>query len=121
MDRHLHSISGSKERFGNFGFTSQEIRDLEFVYQTFDVNGRGLIEGEEVRKALKLLGFKVTHKMVLQMLQDLVISTSPPITSKSRTRNVANFEGFLRIVSRLQGSNYDQHDEIMQVALALAG
>lgn len=94
-------------------FTAQEVRDLEFVYRTFDVNGRGMLEGEEVRKALRLLAFKVSRKTVLQLLQDLQVSNSP--RANSRQRNAANFEGFLEIVAKLQGSSYDQHEEIVQV------
>lgn len=93
-------------------FTSQEVRDLEFVYRTFDVNGQGFIEGEEVRKGLRLLGFKVSHKIVQHMLQDLNSEQT------KKLRNATDFEGFLEIVAKLQGSSYDQHEELLQVTMS---
>lgn len=94
------------------GFTAQEVRDLEFVYKLFDVTGCGEIGGEDVRKALRLLAFKVNGKAVHQMLQDLAVSS----TTKARSRNAADFEGFLEMVAKLQGSSFDQHEEIMDVS-----
>ncbi len=88
-------------------FTAQEVRDLEFVYKVFDVTGSGVIDSEEVNKALRLLGFKVSRKTVRQMLQDLDVST--------RTKSETNFDGLLEIVAKLQGSSFDQHEEIMEV------
>lgn len=106
-------IAMEKRKVGSSCFTAQEVRDLEFVYRTFDVNGRDILEGEEVRKALRLLTFKVSRKTVQHLLQDLQVWDSP--SSTSRQRNTANFEGFLEIVAKLQGSSYDQHEEIVQV------
>lgn len=94
------------------GFTAQEVRDLEFVYNIFDVTGCGVIEGEEVRKALRLLAFRVNRKTVHQMLRGLEMSTK----TKAPTKAV-NFESFLEIVAKLQGSSFDQHEEIMDVNL----
>lgn len=96
-----------------FGFTAQELRDLQFVYKIFDVNGGGSIQGEEVRKALRFLAFKVTRVAVQQMLHDLQLSS----VTKARSRNLADFEDFLEIVAKLQGLSFDQHEEIMQVGL----
>lgn len=90
-----------------YDFTAQEMRDLEFVYKLFDVQGGG-IESEDVRRALRLLGFKVSRKTVLQMLQDLKVSTGG---MKSRA---TDFAGFLEMVAKLQGISFDQHEEILQ-------
>lgn len=90
-------------------FTSQEVRDLEFVYRIFDVAGRDVIESGEVKKALRLLAFKVSNSTVQHLLQDLQLSNTP------RQRNTTNFEGFLEIVAKLQRNSYDQHEEIAQV------
>lgn len=95
-------------------FTAQEIHDLEFVFRTFDCEGRGLIQAEEVRKALGHLAFKVSRKTVQQLLQDLELANS-----KSASRKIAgstDFEGFLNIIAKLQGTSYDHYDEIAKVS-----
>lgn len=88
-------------------FTAQEIRDLRFVYRVFDVNDGDVLEGEEVRKALRLLGFKVSRKEVRYQVSNLQGANS--------RKSTINFGGFLEIVARLQKSGYDQHEEILQV------
>lgn len=93
-------------------FTAQEVRDLEFVYKIFDPSGCGDIGGEEVRKALRLLSFKVSGQIIHQMLHDLAVST----TTKTRNKNAADFECFLEIVAKLQGTAFDEHEEIMDVS-----
>ena len=55
-------------------FTAQEVRDLQFVFRTFDVNGQDILETEDVRRALRLLAFKVSRKTVQHLLQDLQTS-----------------------------------------------
>ena len=96
---------------GNWlGFTAQEVRDLRLVWNIFDVNERGMLEYEDVRKALKLLGFKVTRSSVQQLAQNIQLPGS-----KALARGQIDFDGFLQSVSKLQGSSYDMHSEIMQV------
>lgn len=107
---------GSQYKYAmEFGkeFTAQEVRDLEFVFKTFDGEGRGLIQAEEVRKALGHLAFKVSRKAVQLLLKDLEL-----VNSKSASRNTAgstDFEGFLHIVAKLQGISCDHYDEIIKV------
>ena len=93
------------------GFTAQEVRDLRLVWNVFDVSNRNTLEYEDLRKALKLLGFKVTRSSVQQLAQDI---QEPG--SKMLTRNQVDFDGFLQAVSKLQGSSYDAHSEIAQVS-----
>jgi hypothetical protein len=100
-------------RMAGGGFTAQELRDLEFVYKIYDVSGCGIIENEELRKALRLLGFKVNGKTVHQLLQGLGTSTR----AKASSTNAVDFEGFLEIVTKLQGASFDQHEEINDVML----
>ena len=92
------------------GFTAQEVRDLRLVWNVFDVNERGMLEYEDVRKALKLLGFKVTRSSVQQLAQNTQLPGS-----KTLARGQIDFDGFLQSVSKLQGSSYDTYSEIMQV------
>lgn len=93
------------------GLTAQEVRDLQFVYQLFDVSGRRLIGNEDLRKALKLLGFNISRKAVQKMAQDVEVSKS--------LKNLTSFDNFLQIVAELQGTSYDQHEEILQVRVHL--
>lgn len=93
------------------GLTAQEVRDLQFVYQLFDVSGRRLIGNEDLRKALKLLGFNISRKAVQKMAQDVEVSRS--------LKNLTSFDNFLQIVAELQGTSYDQHEEILQVRVHL--
>ena len=101
------NVSGSEK----LGFTAQEVRDLRLVWNVFDVSNRNMLEYEDLRKALKLLGFKVTRSSVQQLAQNI---QEPG--SKMLTRNQVDFDGFLQAVSKLQGSSYDAHSEIAQVS-----
>ena len=92
------------------GYTKQEIRDLEFVFRVFDVSGCGVIDSDEVRKALRLLAFKVNRKTTYQLLQGLDVSAKP-----KGSKNEVDFDGFLEIVTKLQRSSFDHHEEIMKV------
>ena len=96
----------------NLGFAAQEVRDLEFVYKIFSVEEKATLDNDELRKALRLLGFKASHTTVQQMARDVVLSSSQ---TKQSTRNQTDFEGFLQIVAKLQGSSVDQYEEIKQV------
>lgn len=92
------------------GFSDQEVRDLRLVWNIFDVNERDALEYEDLRKALKLLGFKVTRSSVQQLAQNIQVPGS-----KTLARGQIDFDGFLQSVSKLQGSGYDVYTEIMQV------
>ena len=101
------NLSGSEK----LGFTAQEVRDLRLVWNIFDASNRNTLEYEDLRKALKLLGFKVTRSSVQQLAQDI---QEPGNTMLAR--NQVDFDGFLQAVSKLQGSSYDTHSEIAQVS-----
>lgn len=92
------------------GFTAQEERDLQLVFDVFDSVKRGYIQLEDLRKALRLLGFKVSRASVQQLASDVEV---PGKT----VRGQIDFQSFLQVVSNLQGSSYDKHGEIMQVGL----
>ena len=92
------------------GFTSQEVRDLRLVWNIFDINGRDSLEYEDLRKALKLLGFKVTRSSVQQLAQNIQVPGS-----KALARNQIDFGGFLQAVNKLQSSSHDLYGEISQV------
>lgn len=98
------------------GFTAQEIRDLRLVWNIFDVSRRGTLEYEDLRKALKLLGFKVTRSSVQQLAQNVQVPGS-----KMLARSQVDFDGFLQAVNKLQGSSYDSYGEILQVSYICTG
>lgn len=89
------------------GFTAQEVRDLRMVFGAFDVSDRGLVDAEDLRRALRVLGFKVSRRTVQEMGRDVDV--------EGTLRGRVDFEGFLQVVARLQGSSYDSHEEIIQV------
>lgn len=113
METDLHGTMAEVKLSGSekLGFTAQEVRDLRLVWNVFDVSNRNALEYEDLRKALKLLGFKVTRSSVQQLAQDI---QEPG--SKMLTRNQVDFDDFLQAVSKLQGSSYDAHSEIAQVS-----
>ena len=89
------------------GFTAQEVRDLRMVFGAYDVSARGLVDAEDLRRALRVLGFKVSRRTVQEMGKDVDV--------EGTLRGRVDFEGFLQVVARLQGSSYDSHEEIIQV------
>ena len=99
--------------------TPQEARDLEYVYNLFDGKSQGLLDIEDLMKALRLLGFKVGHRSVQRMVQntemDSKICSSQKPSFKSSMSKV-NMEGFIQIVVELQATSYDHHEEIMEVS-----
>ena len=102
----------AEERQDRLGFTAQEVRDLQLVWNVFDVNKRDRLEYEDMRKALKLLGFKVTRSSVQQLAQSIQVPGS-----KTLARGQIDFDGFLQAVNKLQGSSYDAYSEISQVSM----
>ena len=106
-------------------FSEQELRDLQYVFQLFDGGGNGFLEIEDLRKALGLLGLKLSFKNLRQMAQDVELSkwraasSSVGGGSKSRFDNTkkpkTDLQGFLHIVAGLQDTSYDHYEEMGQV------
>ncbi len=90
------------------GFTPQEVSDVRIVFDVFDVPGRGWIPLDDLRKALRLLGFKISRERVQQVAAE--------VQGKALMRGQTDFPAFLHTVSKLQGSSYDKYGEIMQVS-----
>ena len=89
-------------------FTEQELRDLRMVFDLFS-NNRELITDNEACKALRLLGFKTTAEEILELLQKVNTSGKKDV----------QFDVFTNLISILQGSDFDVHEEITQVLVAL--
>eukprot|EP00731_Ephydatia_muelleri_P019148 Em0011g1188a len=84
-------------------FTEQELRDLRLVFDLFS-SDKKLITDKEVCEALRLLGFKTAMEDILALLQK--VNTSG--------RRDVQFDTFTNLVSILQGSDFDAHEEIIQ-------
>lgn len=92
------------------GFTPQEVADVRLVFELYDVNKSGWITLDHLRKALRLLGFKVSRENVQQMASDF----KTPDNQKMN-RGQTDFSTFLQVLRKLQGSSYDKYGEIAQV------
>ena len=84
--------------------TSQEIQDLRLVFDVFDADKSGYIETDELRKALKVLGFRVKRDEVKKMIADIDDDNSGRI----------DFSEFVEYVISRQGDGRDIYSEIMQ-------
>ena len=92
------------------GFTHQEVADVRLVFDLFDASKQGSVQLEDLRKALRLLGFKVSREKVQQIASDVQTPGS-----RDLVRGRTDFTAFLQVLSKLQGSSYDRHEEILQV------
>lgn len=105
---------GSHDNEMELGFTPQEIADVRLVFELYDVSKGGWITLDDLRKALKLLGFRVSRENVQQMATDLQTPGSMAVN-----RGQTDFATFLQVLRKLQGSSYDTYGEIAQVKGAL--
>ncbi|XP_071483490.1 uncharacterized protein [Diadema antillarum] len=85
-------------------FTEQEIRDLKAVFNVFDKEQRGYIDAFELRRALRVLGFKLSHRETDEAIVDLGRGIIGEI----------NFKDFLDLVAHRQGDSRDIYAEINQ-------
>ncbi len=104
-------INSSHDNAMELGFTPQEVTDVRVVFDVFDVPGRGWIPLDDLRKALRLLGFKISRERVQQVAAE--------VQGKALMRGQTDFPAFLHMVSKLQGSSYDKYGEIVQVSHCL--
>ncbi|XP_022112238.1 caltractin-like [Acanthaster planci] len=84
--------------------TPQEIRDLKDVFDTFDKEHRGFIDADDLRRALRVMGFKVTQDDLTEMIADVHGKTVP--------RREVTFEQFLELVVYKQGDARDVYAEL---------
>ncbi|CAG5131103.1 unnamed protein product [Candidula unifasciata] len=85
--------------------TPQEIRDLRFVFELFDLNSDGYLGPVEVWQALSTLGFTISRTEAAQEVQDISFGK----------RKEVSLSEFLEIVIDRQGDDRDSHCEIMKV------
>lgn len=101
-EKELHGFKVSTRALEQL--TPSEIRDLRLVFDIFDALGKGFIGPNELKKAMKALGFKVTRDQARQVIQDASL----------RGGGVVDFNEFLDIVIDRQGDSRDIYEEIMQ-------
>ena len=110
----LHPSSCDHDNKMDLGFTSQEVADVRLVFDLFDASKQGSVQLEDLRKALRLLGFKVSREKVQQIASDVQTPGS-----RDLVRGRTDFTAFLQVLSKLQGTSYDKHGEIVQVRAQL--
>ena len=84
--------------------TPQEIKDLKEVFDVFDSQNNGFVNPPDLRRALKVLGFKVTREEARKLVRDVGTKTS----------GYVDFNEFLDIIIEKQGDSRDIYDEILQ-------
>ncbi|CAD5119581.1 DgyrCDS8183 [Dimorphilus gyrociliatus] len=82
--------------------TSDEIHDLGIVFDTFDSNEDGYIGPYELRRALKVLGFKISREKAQQLVHE----------SSAKGIWAISFNEFLDLVIEKQGESRDVYQEI---------
>lgn len=82
--------------------TSEEIHDLGTVFDTFDSNEDGYIGPYELRRALKVLGFKISREKAQQLVHE----------SSAKGIWAISFNEFLDLVIEKQGESKDVYQEI---------
>ncbi|KAJ1143025.1 hypothetical protein NDU88_009337 [Pleurodeles waltl] len=81
--------------------TSHEIRDLRFVFNLADTNGKGFLKQADVLKALDLLGFVISDKE-LKTISDQLDTNDGTL----------NFRAFQELVAEWHGDSRDYYEEI---------
>ncbi len=84
--------------------TPQEIRDLRVVFDAFDSSGKGYIAYPDLKKAMKVLGFKVSKEQAKQLVRDMGTKHSGWLS----------FNEYLDVIIEKQGDSRDIYDEILQ-------
>ncbi|XP_078000457.1 uncharacterized protein LOC144453060 [Glandiceps talaboti] len=84
--------------------TSQELRDLKLVFDTFDREKKGFIDSQDLRRAMRILGFRLSSKELEDMIADL----------DSSNKGLVTFNDFVEFIVNKQGNARDIYDEIVQ-------
>jgi len=101
-EKELHGFKVSTRALEQL--TPQEIRDLKLVYDTFDIQDKGKMASPELKKAMKVLGFKVSKEQSRKIVRDV----------GSKHHGFLDFNEFLDVVIEQQGDSRDVYDEILQ-------
>ncbi|OWF45892.1 uncharacterized protein LOC110456492 [Mizuhopecten yessoensis] len=83
--------------------TRSEIEDLRLVFGMFDVKGKGYINDKDIKRIVKMLGFRASTKVFDGMIRELAGDTGR-----------VSFVNFLEFIIKSQGEGPDPFDEIKQ-------
>ncbi|XP_030844064.1 caltractin-like [Strongylocentrotus purpuratus] len=105
----LHSLEQRRDHVAEINpaltcqFTAQELRDLRMVFDTFDKDRKGYIDAFDLRRALRVLGFKLSHEQIDEAIADI-----------GRRIGEVSFSDFVELVAHRQGDSRDIYGEIHQ-------
>lgn len=83
--------------------TRSEIEDLRLLFGMFDVKGKGYINDKDIKRIVKMLGFRASSKVFDGMIRELAGDTGK-----------VTFTNFLEFIIKSQGDGPDPFDEIKQ-------
>ncbi|XP_033739905.1 uncharacterized protein LOC117327160 [Pecten maximus] len=83
--------------------TRSEIEDLRLVFGMFDVKGKGYINDKDIKRIVKMLGFRASAKVFDGMIRELAGDTGH-----------VTFVNFLEFIIKSQGDGPDPFYEIKQ-------
>jgi len=86
------------------GLTEQEIEEIREAFNLFDTDGSGTIDPNELKEAMKSLGFDTKNHNVYQMISDI----------DKDGKGYVNFDEFLDALT-VQMSSSDSKEDIMKV------
>ncbi|XP_048257778.1 caltractin-like [Haliotis rufescens] len=101
-EKEIHGIKVSSRVLEQL--TSQEVRDLRVVFEIFDASSTGFIGPLELKKAMRVLRFKISRDEARRMIMD--------VSLKGRAK--IDFNEFLETVIDRQGDNRDVYEEILK-------
>ncbi|XP_071083054.1 uncharacterized protein [Haliotis cracherodii] len=101
-EKEIHGIKVSSRVLEQL--TSQEVRDLRVVFEIFDASSTGFLGPLELKKAMRVLGFKISRDEARRMIMD--------VSLKGRAK--IDFNEFLETVIDRQGDNRDVYEEILK-------
>ena len=102
QEKELHGFKVSTTALKEL--TPQEIKDLKEVFDVFDSQNNGFVGPGDLRKAMKVLGFKLTREEARKLVRDVGTKAS----------GYVDFNEFLDIIIERQGDSRDVYDEILQ-------
>lgn len=88
-------------------YTSQELRDLRSVFDTYNPTGTGEITVKDLKRILRAIGLSCSQQRLVEALKD----DSQTVV---RENFIVRFENLLDVVEKLQGDDYDLYGEIEQ-------
>jgi Ca2+-binding EF-hand superfamily protein len=86
------------------GLTEQEIDEIREAFNLFDTDGSGTIDPNELKEAMKSLGFDTKNQTVYQMISDI----------DKDGKGYINFDEFLDALT-VQMSSSDSKEDILKV------